>query len=169
MALTMYQVAIPPLLRGLNSLSAILDKAVQHAGERQFDAEVLLQMRLAPDMFPLIRQVQIATDTAKGCGARLAGVAVPAYPDTETGFAELQQRVARTVQFLQDLAPPQFDGSETREIVLKFPHATLHFSGQAYLQGFVLPNFYFHLTTAYDILRHNGVPLGKADYLGAAG
>ncbi|MNT73218.1 hypothetical protein D3C72_2118940 [compost metagenome] len=120
-------------------------------------------------MFPFIRQVQIVTDTAKGCGARLAGVEVPSYPDTETGFDELQQRIARTVLFLQGLQAAQFDGSEARDIVMKFPKQTLNFTGQDYLQYFVLPNFYFHLTTAYDILRHNGVPLGKGDYLGGGG
>ena len=169
MPLSMYQVAIPPLLRALANLSAILDKTLLNAESRHFDAAVLLQARLAPDMFPFIRQVQIVTDTAKGCGARLAGVAVPSYPDTETSFAELQQRIANTMLFLQSLQPAQFDDSEGREIVLKFPHQTMTFRGQDYLQFFVLPNFYFHLTTAYAILRHNGVPLGKADYLGGDG
>ncbi|MDC7699504.1 DUF1993 domain-containing protein [Vogesella indigofera] len=169
MSLSMYQAAIPPLLRALNNLSAILDKTLLNAESRHFDAAVLLQARLAPDMFPFIRQVQIVTDTAKGCGARLAGVEVPSYPDTETSFAELQQRIAKTVLFLQGLPAAQFDGSDERDIVLKFPHQTMTFRGQDYLQYFVLPNFYFHLTTAYDILRHNGVPLGKADYLGADG
>ena len=169
MPLSMYQAAIPPLLRGLANLSAILDKAMLNAESRHVDAAVLLQARLAPDMFPLIRQVQIAADTAKGCGARLAGVEVPSYPDTETSVAELQQRIAKTVLFLQGLPAAQFDGSEGRDIVLKFPKQTLNFTGQDYLQFFVLPNFYFHLTTAYDILRHNGVPLGKADYLGGGG
>ncbi|MGM8062743.1 DUF1993 domain-containing protein [Vogesella indigofera] len=166
MSLSMYQAAIPPLLRALNNLSAILDKTLLNAESRHFDAAVLLQARLAPDMFPFIRQVQIVTDTAKGCGARLAGVEVPSYPDTETSFDELQQRLAKTISFLQGLPPAQFDGSEARDIVMKFPNQTLNFTGQDYLQFFVLPNFYFHLTTAYDILRHNGVPLGKADYLG---
>ncbi|MDC7710982.1 DUF1993 domain-containing protein [Vogesella indigofera] len=169
MPLSMYQVAIPPLLRALNNLSAILDKTLRNAESRHFDAAVLLQARLAPDMFPFIRQVQIVTDTAKGCGARLAGVEVPSYPDTETSFDELQQRLAKTISFLQGLSPAQFDGSEARDIVMKFPNQTLNFTGQDYLQYFVLPNFYFHLTTAYDILRHNGVPLGKADYLGGGG
>ena len=169
MPLSMYQAAIPPLLRGLANLSAILDKALLSAESRHFDAAVLLQARLAPDMFPLIRQVQIVTDTAKGCGARLAGVEIPSYPDTETGFDELQQRLAKTISFLQGLPPAQFDGSEARDIVMKFPNQTLNFTGQDYLQYFVLPNFYFHLTTAYDILRHNGVPLGKGDYLGGGG
>ncbi|WP_174875098.1 DUF1993 domain-containing protein [Vogesella oryzae] len=169
MPLSMYQAAIPPLLRGLANLSVILDKALLNAEARKFDAAVLLQARLAPDMFPFIRQVQIAADTAKGCGARLAGVENPAFADNETSFDELQQRIAKTVLFLQGLQPAQFDGSEERDIVLKFPHQTLNFRGQDYLQSFVLPNFYFHLTTGYDILRHNGVPLGKADYLGGGG
>ncbi|MEQ6292566.1 DUF1993 domain-containing protein [Vogesella sp. GCM10023246] len=169
MSLSMYQASVPVLLHALKNLSAILDKAVLHAEKQQFAAEVLLQARLAPDMFPFIRQVQVVSDTAKGCGARLAGVEIPSFADSETSFAELQQRLAKTVSFLQGLQPAQFDGSDSREIVLKFPHQTMTFSGQDYLQYFVLPNFYFHLTTAYDILRHNGVPLGKGDYLGGGG
>ena len=169
MPISMYQAAVPPLVHALGNLSAMLNKALLNAEARHFDAAVLLQARLAPDMFPFIRQVQIATDTAKGCGGRLAGVEIPAYPDTETSFDELQQRIAKTVVFLQGVQPAQFEGSESRDIVLKFPHQTMHFTGQAYLQGFVLPNFYFHLTTAYAILRHNGVPLGKVDYLGGGG
>ncbi|MFC3532115.1 DUF1993 family protein [Vogesella facilis] len=169
MSLSMYQAAVPPLLHGLANLSAILNKALLNAEERRFDAAVLLQARLAPDMFPLLRQVQVVSDTAKGCGARLAGVEIPSFADSESSFEELQQRIARTVLFLQGLPPAQFDGSESRDIVLKFPHQSMTFNGLDYLQGFVLPNFYFHLTTAYDILRHNGVPLGKADYLGSGG
>lgn len=169
MPLAMYQAAIPPLLRGLGNLSAILDKAVLNAESRHFDAAVLLQARLAPDMFPFIRQVQIATDIAKGCGARLAGVETPSFADSETSADELRQRIAKTVLFLQGLQPAQFEGSEGRAVELKFPNLTLNFTGQDYLQFFVLPNFYFHLTTAYAILRHNGVPLGKMDYLGGGG
>ena len=165
----MYQASVPVLLHALGNLSAILNKALLNAESRKFDAAVLLQARLAPDMFPFIRQVQIVTDTAKGCGARLAGVDIPSFPDTETSFDELQQRIAKTVVFLQGLQPAQFEGSESRDIVLKFPHQTLNFTGQDYLQFFVLPNFYFPLTTAYAILRHNGVPLGKVDYLGGGG
>ena len=118
-------------------------------------------------MFPLVRQVQIVSDTAKGCAARLAGVAVPSYADTEASFAELQERIARTVAFLQGIAIGQVDGSEERAIVLKVHEREIHFSGQSYLLTFALPNFYFHLTTAYAILRHNGVEIGKQDYLGA--
>ncbi|MCW3482073.1 DUF1993 domain-containing protein [Neisseriaceae bacterium JH1-16] len=166
MSLSMYQASIPPLIHGLNSLSAILAKAAAHADDKKIAPEVFLTARLSPDMFTLIRQVQSVSDTAKGCGARLAGVDNPSFADVETSFAKLQQRIANTVDFLKGLSPAQIDGSETRTVVLKFPGREFSFTGLSYLQGFVLPNFYFHLTTAYDILRHNGVPLGKTDYLG---
>lgn len=168
MSLSMYQASIPMLLRGLDNLAAILAKAAAHAAARKIAAEVFLNARLAPDMLPLVRQVQIVSDTAKGCAARLAGIEVPSYADTETSFAELQERLAKTVAFLKGVAPEQIDGSEERAIVLKAHDQEIHFTGRTYLLGFVLPNFYFHLTTAYAILRHNGVELGKKDYLGEA-
>ncbi|AXT45168.1 MULTISPECIES: DUF1993 domain-containing protein [Chromobacterium] len=166
MSVSMYQASVPALIRGLNNLSAILDKAAADAAARNIAPEVLLNARLAPDMFALTRQVQIASDSAKGCVARLAGVEVPSYADDEASFADLQQRIAKTVAFLQGFNAAQIDGSEAREVVLKVRGDEIRFSGQNYLLGFVLPNFYFHLTAAYAILRHNGVALGKMDYLG---
>ncbi|MNQ09329.1 hypothetical protein SAMN05216201_11331 [Pseudomonas linyingensis] len=166
MSLSMYQASIPTLLRGLDSLAAILAKAAAHAAARKIAPEVLLNARLAPDMLPLVRQVQIVSDTAKGCAARLAGIEVPSYADTEASFDELQERLAKTATFLKGVAPEQIDGSEERAIVLKAHDQEIHFTGRTYLLGFVLPNFYFHLTTAYGILRHNGVEIGKKDYLG---
>ncbi|QOD83434.1 DUF1993 domain-containing protein [Chromobacterium haemolyticum] len=166
MSVSMYQASVPALIRGLNNLSAILDKAAADAAARNIAPEVLLNARLAPDMFALTRQVQIASDSAKGCAARLAGVDVPSYADDEASFADLQQRIAKTVAFLQGFNAAQIDGSEAREVVLKVRGDEIRFSGQNYLLGFVLPNFYFHITAAYAILRHNGVALGKMDYLG---
>ncbi|MDH0344179.1 DUF1993 domain-containing protein [Chromobacterium haemolyticum] len=166
MSVSMYQASVPALIRGLNNLSAILDKAAADAAARNIAPDVLLNARLAPDMFALTRQVQIASDSAKGCAARLAGVEVPSYADDEASFADLQQRIAKTVAFLQGFNAAQIDGSEAREVVLKVRGDEIRFSGQNYLLGFVLPNFYFHITAAYAILRHNGVALGKMDYLG---
>ena len=136
MSLSMYQASIPLLNRGLENLAAILHKAAAHAEARKIAPEVFLNARLAPDMFPLVRQVQIVSDTAKGCAARLAGVEVPSYPDTESSFAELQERLATTLAFLKGIAPAQVDGSEERPIILKMHSEEVHFSGQAYLLGF---------------------------------
>lgn len=166
MSLSMYQASIPPFVRMLGNLSAILHKAEAYAAERKIEPDVLLNARLAPDMYPLVRQVQIATDGVKGCAARLAGLEVPSYADTESSFAEVQARIGKTQAFLQSVTAAQVDGSESRPVTLKFPGAELHFSGQDYLLNFVLPNFYFHLTTAYAILRHNGLDIGKMDFLG---
>ena len=166
MTVSMYQASIPALVRGLNNLSAILGKAAADAAARNIAPEVLLNARLAPDMFALTRQVQIASDSAKGCVARLAGVEVPSYADDEASFADLQQRIAKTVAYVQSFDAARLDGSEAREVVLKVRGDEIRFSGQNYLLGFVLPNFYFHITAAYAILRHNGVALGKMDYLG---
>lgn len=168
MSLSMYHASIPPFVRMLGNLSAILHKAEAYAAERKIEPSVLLNARLAPDMYPLVRQVQIATDSVKGCAARLAGIEVPSYADTESSFAEVQARIDKTLTFLQSIAAAQVDGSEARPITLKFPGAELHFTGQDYLLNFVLPNFYFHLTTAYAILRHNGLNIGKMDFLGQA-
>ncbi len=167
MSLTMYQASIPSLARMLNNLSAILDKAAAHAEAKKIDPSVFINARLAPDMYPLSRQVQIAADVAKGCAARLAGIDVPSYEDNETTFPELQARIAKTLTFIQSVIAAQIDGSEEREIILKFGSKEFHFLGQAYLLDFVYPNVHFHITTAYDILRHNGVELGKVDYVGA--
>lgn len=166
MSHAMYQASIPVFIRMFGNLSVILDKAVAHAEARGIDPAVLLEARLAPDMYPLPRQVQIATDSAKGCGARLAGIEIPSFEDSETNFSELQARIAKTLGFLQGIDPARFEGSAERCITLKLPGQELQFEGAVYLNAFVLPNFYFHLTTAYNLLRHQGVPLGKMDYLG---
>ncbi|WP_347986093.1 DUF1993 domain-containing protein [Methylomonas sp. AM2-LC] len=167
MSLTLYQASIPVLVRMLGNLSAILYKAAAHAEAKKIDPSIFVNARLAPDMYPLSRQVQIATDVVKGCAARLAGIEVPSYEDNEASFAELQARIAKTVAFIQSVTAEQIDGSEGRNITLKFGSREFHFLGQAYLLNFVYPNFYFHLTTAYAILRHNGVEIGKMDYIGA--
>ena len=167
MPFTIYQASIPVLRRGLDQLSALLKKAVAHAEAQQTDPAALLEARLAPDMYPLLRQVQIASDAAKGTGARLGGIAIPSFPDSETNFDQLQERIAKTAAFLDSLDPASFAGAEDRDVVLKLPNTELHFSGETYLSHFALPNFFFHLVTAYDILRQQGVAIGKADYLGA--
>ncbi|HXZ02829.1 MAG TPA: DUF1993 family protein [Stellaceae bacterium] len=166
MSLSMYQASIPVFTRALGILSALLDKAAAHAAARKIDPAVFINARLAPDMFALGRQVQAASDAAKSCGARLAGVEVPSFPDTEAGFPEFKERIAKTVAFLQGLPPAQIDGSEERVITFKLRGQDATFSGQSYLLAFALPNFFFHVTTAYDILRHNGLDIGKRDYLG---
>ena len=166
MSLTMYQASIPVFVRMLGNLSAILDKAAAHAEAKKIDPSVFINARLAPDMFPLSRQIQIATDMAKGCAARLAGIEVPRYEDNESTFAELHARIAKTIAFIESVSVSQIDGSEERQITLKFGSHELNFLGQAYLLNFVLPNFHFHLTTTYAILRHNGVEIGKKDYTG---
>ncbi|MBB1521384.1 DUF1993 domain-containing protein [Aquipseudomonas guryensis] len=166
MSLSMYQVSIPVFVRMFGNLSTILDKAAAYADAKKIDPAVLLNARLAPDMHPLTRQVQIASDAVKGCAARLAGVEMPSYADTESSFAELQARIQKTVDFIEGFSAAQIDGSEGREVVLRFPGAEMKFTGQDYLLNFVLPNFYFHLTTAYAILRHNGLEIGKMDFLG---
>ncbi len=166
MSLTMYQASIPVFVRMLDNLSGILDKAAAHAEAKKIDPAIFINARLAPDMFPLSRQVQIATDMVKGCAARLAGIDVPSYEDNESTFSELQARIAKTKAFIESVSASQVDGSEERKITLKFGSKELSFLGQAYLLDFVLPNFHFHLTTTYAILRHNGVEIGKKDYTG---
>lgn len=168
MTLSLYQASMPVLARGLQNLSNILKKAATNAEARKIDPAVLVAARLAPDMFALARQVQITTDTAKGCAARLAGLEVPSYADTETTFDELQARIAKTIAFVQSVKPEQVDGNESRAINLKLGPREVSFTGQSYLLTFVLPNFFFHVTAAYAILRHNGVDIGKLDYLGPA-
>lgn len=167
MALTMYAASVPTLIRGLGNLSGLLGKGLASAEAREIDPAVLIAARLAPDMHPLSRQVQIASDSAKGAAARLAGAEVPSFPDTETTFAQLQARVSRTIDYLQTLKAEQFEGAEARTITLPSPGGEMKFSGQDFLFGFALPNFFFHVTIAHAILRHNGVPIGKMDYLGA--
>jgi uncharacterized protein len=167
MSLSMYQASIPVFLRMLGNLSAILDKAAAHAEAKKIDPTILIRDRLAPDMLPFSFQVQAATDSAKGCAARLAGIEAPKFADNEVTFPELKERIAKTVTFLQSMTPAQIDGTEGRAITLSLRSGDRKFEGQEYLLYFVLPNFYFHVTTAYAILRHNGVELGKADFLGA--
>lgn len=166
MSLSFYDASIPLLVRGLHNLSAILAKGKSYAEARAIEPSVLVGSRLAPDMFPLSRQIQIATDTAKGCAARLAGLEIPAYEDTEASFDELQQRIAKTLAFIETITPQQLEAASAREVQLKLRGREVTFTAQSYLFTFVLPNFYFHITTAYGILRHNGVELGKSDYLG---
>ncbi|SJM92762.1 DUF1993 domain-containing protein [Crenothrix polyspora] len=166
MSLTMYQASIPSFVRLLGNLSTILDKAAVHAEAKKIDPAIFVNARLAADMYPLSRQIQIATDIVKGCAARLAGIEVPSYADNETTFAELQTRIAKTVAFLHSVSAAQIDGSEERKITLKLGSREVSFLGQAYLLDFVYPNFYFHITTTYAILRHNGVEIGKMDFLG---
>lgn len=168
MPLSMYQASIPVLSSGLSAGAKFLGKAAAEAQSRGMDETALLDQRLAPDMFPLVRQVQIVSDAAKGVAARLAGQPVPSYPDTEASFAELQARLDRTRAFVEEFGPAEIDGSEEREVVLTIGGNPMHFTGQSYLFGFAMPNFYFHLTTAYAILRHQGFALGKRDFLGRA-
>jgi hypothetical protein len=167
MSVSMYEASVPLLARFLRALDRILDKAQAHADQKKFDSEVLVQARLAPDMFNFARQIQIATDMAKGCAARLAGVEAPRFEDNEGTMAELKARIARTLSYIEGVEPAKFEGAEARDIRLTFPNATFDFKGKDYLFGFVWPNFHFHMTTAYDILRHNGVELAKSDYLAA--
>ncbi|OGI66371.1 MAG: hypothetical protein A2W18_13395 [Candidatus Muproteobacteria bacterium RBG_16_60_9] len=168
MNISMYQSSVPVFVRMLNNLAEILKKAAAHAETKKIDPAVLLQTRLYPDMFALARQVQIATDTAKGCAARLAGVEPPRYEDKESSFPELLARIDKTIAYAKSIKPDQIDGSEDRPIVLKVRDQSINFTGLAYLLNFALPNFYFHVATAYDLLRHNGVELGKQDFLGRA-
>jgi len=166
MPITMYQASAPRFANTLRNLSAILDKAQAHAEAKKIDTAALTQARLFPDMFPLVRQVQIACDTAKGAVARLAGLEIPKHEDTEQTFAELKARIAKTLDFVESVRPAQIDGSEEKEITLKMRGQDVKLKGQQYLLGQAYPNFYFHVTTAYDILRHNGVELSKKDYIG---
>jgi hypothetical protein len=167
MTLSMYQASVPLFIRMLNNLKGILQKAAAHAKAKKIDESALLNARLYPDMFALTRQVQIACDFARGTAARLAGAEPPAYEDTEQSFAELVSRVERSVDYLQTLKAQQIDGSETREIVRPIRGEPKKFTGINYLLQFSLPNFFFHVTTAYAILRHNGIEIGKNDFVGA--
>lgn len=167
MALSLFDVSIPVLVRGLTNLSVIIDKAVAHAEARKFDPAALAQARLFPDMFPLTRQVQIACDTAKGAAARLAGLEIPKHEDNESTLPELKQRISKTLDFIKSVKASQLEGAESRAIEIKTPNRTLTFTGLTYVNHFVLPNFYFHESIAYALLRHNGVEIGKMDFLGA--
>lgn len=168
MSLSMYQASVPVFLRMLENLDGMLDKCVAHAQAKSIDQHVLLHSRLFPDMFPLVRQVQIATDMCKNGTARLAGAEVLKLEDTEQSFDELRTRIARVRKYIGGFTETQFDGAEARPIKLEMRTGPLSFDGQSYLLNFVLPNFYFHISTTYAILRHNGVALGKQDFLGKA-
>jgi hypothetical protein len=163
----MYAASVPLMKTLLGALSGVLDKAAAFAEAKKIDQTVLTSDRLAPDMFPLSRQVQIATDMAKGGVARLAGVEIPAYEDNETTIDQLKARIARTIAFIDSVPAAQIDGTEDKQVVLKMRAGEMSFTGQRYLVGFVIPNFTFHCATAYDILRHNGVEIGKKDFLGS--
>ncbi len=165
MSLSMHQSSVPIFLPLLMNLKAMLEKAAVHCENKKIDSSVLPASRLFPDMFPLSKQVQIATDHAKGCPARLAGLEPPAFDDNEKTLPELIARVQKTIDYLQTFTPAQIDGSEERNIELKIGSHELKFIGHTYLLKFALPNFYFHVTTAYNILRHNGVEVGKSDFL----
>jgi uncharacterized protein len=167
MQISMYQASVPGFVHILGNLNNILKKGEAYAVARKIEPGVLLNARLAPDMFPLVRQVQIATDQVKGCVSRLAGLDPPVYEDTEQSFAELYARVEKTIAHLQGFKPAQIDGSEQRKIELKNRTGVRTFQGLNFLFDSVYPNFYFHVTTAYAILRHNGVEIGKTDFLGA--
>ena len=167
MSVSMYQASVPTFVQILTALSGVLDKGQGHATAKKFDPAILLAARLAPNMFPLSRQVQIACDFAKGASARLAGAEVPSWPDQEKTFAELQERIKKTVDFVQTFKASQIDGSEERDVSVSIAGQSVTFKGQPYLIQFVLPNFYFHTTVSYAILRHNGVDLGKRDFVGA--
>lgn len=166
MTISMYQASVPVLLRQLGTLSAILAKGEAHAAAAGSDPAAMLAAQLAPDMFSLSKQIQRASDAAKGGAARLAGIEPPSFADDEVTFADLQARIAKTIAFLKTLMPDQIDGSEERAIVLKAGPGEFHFTGQNFLLQFVLPNFFFHATTAYALLRHQGVQVGKMDFLG---
>ena len=168
MSLSMYQASGPVFIRALENLSAILKKGEASAQARSIDPSVFINSRLAPDMLPLARQIHIATDGVKGAAARLTGTEIPSYTDDETTFEELQARIAKTVAFLKTVPEAGFEGSDTRPVILKLRNGEREFTGASYLQGFVIPNLYFHVTAAYLILRHNGVDLGKPDFLGGA-
>ena len=166
MTLSMYQASAPRFANTLGNLSAILDKAQAHCDAHKIDPLILTGYRLYPDMFPFSRQIQIACDTAKGAVARLAGAEIPRHEDTERTFEELKARIAKTLDFVQSVKPERIQGSEEKEIVLAMRSGERRYTGLQYLLGHALPNFYFHVTTAYNILRHNGVALGKQDYIG---
>jgi hypothetical protein len=166
MKLSMYVASVPVFTRQLSNLKALLEKAAAHAEQRKIDPAVLIGGRLYPDMLPLSKQVQIATDHAKGAASRLAGLEPPKYDDTETTFAELIARIAKTIAYLETFSTAQFDGADERTVSLTVRGNTLNFGGTEYLVGYALPNFYFHVTTAYAILRHSGVEIGKGDFIG---
>ena len=166
MNISMYQASVPRFVNILGNLSNILDKAQVHVDAKKLDTATLTTYRLFPDMLPMTTQVQIACDAAKGVVARLAGVEIPAYEDNEKTLADLKARIAKTIAFMQTVTPGQIDGTEDKEIVIKRGDKETRYKGMQFLLGHALPNFYFHVTTTYNILRHNGIEIGKRDYLG---
>jgi hypothetical protein len=169
MSLTMHNTSVPVFVRMFGNMLNWLDKAQAHAEARKFDTANYLSLRLAPDMLPFTKQIQIATDGAKGCVARLAGLEVPKWDDNEATLDDLRARIRKTIEYVQSIPADMIDGSEAREILLPTRAGDpMRFTGEAYLKHFVLPNLYFHTTTTYNLLRHAGVEIGKRDYLGAA-
>lgn len=167
MSLSMYQASVPPMLQSLAATVAVLAKGAAHAEARKIDPSALLLARLFPDQFTLTKQVQIMSDLAKLGGSKLSGTEAPKMPDTETGFAELQARLEATADYLRSITPAQIDGTEAKVIAMKLGGTEVSFTGQSFLLHFIMPNVYFHATTAYALLRHNGVELGKRDFIGA--
>jgi len=167
MSITMHSASVPIFVRMLTNATAWLDKAEAHASAKKFDTSVYLSTRLAPDMLPFTKQIQIACDTVKFCVARLAGVEAPKFEDNETTLAELRERINATIAYAKSVPAAQIDGSEEKDITIPRRDGSVVMKGEAYLKHFVLPNLFFHATTAYALLRHNGVELGKMDYLGA--
>lgn len=166
MPISMYDATVPVLVKGLSILSVYVDKAAAYAEHNKIDPSVLINARLFPDMLPFSGQIQRASDTSKGAMARLLGVTAPSFPDTESTFPELKDRIAKTIAFLKTTEQQDFEGTETKSIELKFGKMSRTFRGDEYVLSFLLPNFYFHVTTAHSILRHNGLKVGKLDYLG---
>jgi hypothetical protein len=162
----MYTASVPPMIRSLSNLRAILEKAIIYSANKNIDPAVLVNARLYPDMYPLVKQVQIATDVAKGAVSRLAGIEPPKFEDNESTFAELISRIDKTLELLHASIPEHINGSEENTIVFLIRDKTVTFQGLPYLLDFVLPNVYFHVSTVYAILRHNGVEIGKRDFLG---
>ncbi len=167
MPVSMYEISVPVFQRLLTNLTGILDKAEAHATAKKIEPEVLINARLAPDMFPLRRQIQIASDMARGASCRLAGIEIPKWEDKEASFADLKTRLKKTIDFLAGFKAVQIDGSETRDVNLTIAQKPVTLKGQTYLMTHAYPHFFFHVTTAHDILRHNGVEIGKRDYIGA--
>ncbi|NQW00477.1 MAG: DUF1993 domain-containing protein [Rhodospirillales bacterium] len=166
MTISMYQASVPRLVNSLSNLDKILDKTRAHVEAKKLDEAILVNFRLFPDMFPMSRQVQIACDAAKGVVARLAGAEIPADADTEQTLGDLKARIAKTIAFIEGFTPAQIDGTEDKEIITKRGDKETHYTGIQFLLGHALPNVYFHVTTTYNILRHNGVEIGKRDFLG---
>lgn len=168
MAISIFEQTVSAMSRMLLNLDRIVGLAGEYAEQKNIDPAVLIQARLYPDMLPFVAQIRIATDTAKGAAARLSGTGIPKWEDKESTFEELHGRIRKALDYLATFKPEQFEGAEERAIEMKLPKRTMNFSGRDYVLGFVLPNFYFHATTAYNILRHNGLAIGKQDFLGGA-